>query len=67
VVTLDGKMPTWATLSVDGTPRGTTPLSLSVPVGSHHVRVERPGFAAIDRKVTVSANTPSLLRLQLLP
>jgi hypothetical protein len=67
VVTLDGKIPMWASLSVDGLPRGTTPLSLPVSVGPHFIRVERPGFATIDRKVNISSGATVLLRLQLSP
>jgi hypothetical protein len=64
VVTLDGKIPTWATLSVDGAPRGTTPLSLRIAAGTHRIRVERAGFPPIERKVNVVAGAPALLRLQ---
>jgi serine/threonine-protein kinase len=65
VVTLvDGK-PSWAELSIDGVARGTTPAALDLPRGARRVRVERPGFQALEVRALVKEGTPTILRLDL--
>jgi hypothetical protein len=46
--------PLRARVSVDGEPRGIAPLSLTnLPVGTHIVRLEAEGSAALDRRVVI--------------
>ncbi len=59
--------PYWAQVSLDGIPRGRTPLSLEVPVGRYQVRVERPGFRPHERGVRVSSNKPQVVKVELVP
>ncbi len=56
-----------ATVKVDGVPRGSTPLTLSLPPGKYTVRVEHPGFRPFDQTVTVLAQKQSALEADLLP
>ncbi len=51
--------PAEASVYVNGTYRGTTPLSLgAVPAGKVTLRLERPGFGALIRSVTVIPTRP---------
>ena len=45
--------------------RGQTPFEGPLPVGSHRVWVERPGFAAVEREVDVQVGRVSPLRVDL--
>ena len=67
VVTADANGPTWASVFVDGAIKGGTPLSLDVPPGPHRVRVEREGFAKVERAVSVRPGETTALRIQLAP
>ena len=57
----------WAAVSVNGAPRGNTPLSLQLPVGRHRIRVERTGFQPWERQVRVLPGQPQTLRIDLRP
>lgn len=52
--------PSRADVAIDGTRRGSTPLTLrDLPFGSHVVRVTRSGYAPEARRVTLSASRAS--------
>jgi len=47
----------WGQVYLDGVPIGNTPrVGVSVPAGTHQVRVERDGFVPFERTITVVAN-----------
>jgi serine/threonine-protein kinase len=44
----------WADVSVDGVPRGQTPLSrIPLPAGRHNVLLTHPDFRPYPRRVTI--------------
>ncbi len=52
--------PSGATVSVDGVPRGVTPLALrDVDLGSRHVVVARRGYIVEDQRVVLTSERPS--------
>ena len=52
--------PSGAAVSVDGTPRGTTPLTLrDLALGTRTVLVTRAGFEPVERRITLTADRPS--------
>ena len=55
-----------AMVFVDGTPLGEAPILEIVAAGRHLVRVERPGFAAFEQRITVKADTSVQLKANLL-
>jgi hypothetical protein len=55
VITMHAGEPYWAQVSIDGVPRGRTPLLLDLPIGRYQVRVERPGFRVQERRVLIAA------------
>ena len=46
--------PSGATVSVDGTSHGASPMSVELAPGQHEVKVEAPGFAPDTRNVTIA-------------
>lgn len=49
--------PAGATVSIDGQEVGITPLtSKNVPIGTHMMKIEKPGYAYIIREINVSEN-----------
>jgi hypothetical protein len=52
---------------IDGVFRGVAPLSLSVPVGRHYVRVLRDGYVAFGSGVDVKRGTESSVQASLRP
>jgi len=54
--------PVDATVLVDGRPRGTTPLTLTLPVGSHSVRVEKSGYQALESNLFLSTGEQTSIR-----
>ena len=55
-----------ATISVDGTPRASTPEVLSdVPAGTHRVTLSAPGYVAWEQEVRVQANQATSLNVRL--
>jgi len=54
-----------ALIEVDGEPKGFTPSVLSVPVGSHRVRISMSGFRSVEQDVTVKVNEQARVELAL--
>ena len=50
--------PKGARVKVGGRARGTTPVKLDLPVGTHEVRVEKPDHATQTRYVKVTGTEP---------
>ena len=49
-----------AAVSIDGHDAGRTPATVrDLAFGAHHVRVTRDGYAALDRRVVVTASRPA--------
>ncbi|MCP3137947.1 serine/threonine-protein kinase [Pyxidicoccus xibeiensis] len=65
VVTVHAGRTVWANVSVDGKHHGATPVSLDLPEGRYSVRVERGGFAPVERAVDVSPGTKAVVRIEL--
>ncbi len=60
--------PTGARVLVDGQPVGTTPLGpLATTAGEHTLRVEAPGYVAVERTVTLQPGEPQRLEVVLPP
>lgn len=52
--------PAGASVSVDGTARGTTPLTLrDLEIGARTIRLQRAGYQPVERRVVLSADRPS--------
>lgn len=50
-----------ASILIDGTTRGFTPAVLELPIGWHEVRVEKPGYETVVRRIeVVKGATPSV-------
>jgi len=45
--------PQGASVHIDGKPKGTTPLTLILPVGKHHLRIVLAGYQELERDITV--------------
>jgi serine/threonine protein kinase len=54
----------WCTVSVDGAPRGQTPLSLKLPAGRHTVVLDNPEFK-IHRQISVTVAPDETVRKKL--
>lgn len=67
VITTHAGEPYWAQVSIDGVPRGRTPLLLELPVGKYQVRVERPGFRSLSREIRVASGRAVVVKLELVP
>lgn len=67
VITMHAGEPYWAQVSIDGVPRGRTPLLLDLPIGRYQVRVERPGFRVQERRVLIAAGKPVVVKIDLSP
>ncbi len=65
VVTTVKGLTSGAAVTVDFVPKGTSPVSLSAPVGGHKVRVEKKGYKPVEREALVVANEVTLLRVEL--
>jgi TonB family protein len=54
-----GSQPSGASVTLDGQPRGSTPLELTeLSLGAHEVRAELKGFEAAVQKVVLTAEAP---------
>ena len=54
LATLEIYLSPWgATVTVDGTPKGETPLTLTLPSGTYRVRVEKEGYEPFERELTL--------------
>jgi serine/threonine-protein kinase len=65
VISTHGGEPYWAQVTIDGTPRGRTPLLLDLPAGKYQVRVERSGFKPQERVVRIASGKPFVWRVEL--
>lgn len=59
--------PSGATVTVDRHALGNTPFTGEFAPGIHHVRLERPGYSAVEADVDLAARTPDELVLSLEP
>lgn len=57
--------PWGSTVTVDGTPRGETPLIFTLPAGTHRVRVEKEGYEPLEREFTLASVQRESLRGEL--
>ncbi len=56
----------WANVSIDGSPRGQTPLgNVTLPVGTHEVIFTHPELGTLRRSITVTADRPTRLSVTL--
>ena len=56
----------WADVSIDGSPSGVTPLgALSVPIGTHEIVFRHPQLGERRQTVTVKAQTPTRIGVDL--
>jgi hypothetical protein len=53
--------PAGAAVSIDGTPRGSSPLTLTLPAGTHQVGLSAPGYAAFTEAVTLTVGQRGIL------
>ncbi len=67
VITTRGGEPYWAQVSIDGEPRGRTPLLLELPAGKYTLRIERNGFKKVTRAIVVPAGKVALVKQELRP
>ncbi len=67
VITTHEGEPYWAQVSIDGVPRGRTPLLLDLPVGRYQVLIERPGFRSLTREIRVASGRAVVVKLELVP
>ena len=58
--------PAGAAVSIDGTPRGASPLTLTLPAGVHQVGLSAPGYAPLSEAVTLTAGQRGILAPTLL-
>lgn len=59
--------PAGAAVSVDGKPRGPSPLSIELPPGAHEVELQLAGYQTSKRKVSLAADKSVELDVALLP
>ena len=61
--------PAGALVTIDGTPRGTTPVAVrGLEIGTREVKVSRPGYQAVERRVVLTPERPSrALEVELSP
>ncbi|MFZ5438645.1 MAG: protein kinase domain-containing protein [Myxococcota bacterium] len=67
VISTHAGEPYWAQVSIDGVPKGRTPLLLDLPVGRYKVRVERAGFRPQLRDVRVASGKAVVVKVELVP
>jgi formylglycine-generating enzyme required for sulfatase activity len=54
-------LPTGARIFVDGTPRGETPLSLKLSVGTHELKISAENYKTWTKQLLVQRNQPQML------
>ncbi len=59
--------PQGASVTVDGTPVGPTPVQVTAGAGTHTVVLTKPGYQTATRQVTVTAGQTSYLNVTLTP
>jgi len=57
--------PWGSTITVDGTPRGETPLILTLPPGNYRVQVEKEGYEPSEREIILASGQKETLRGEL--
>ena len=67
VLTTHAGEPYWAQVSIDGVPRGRTPLLLELPVGKYQLLIERSGFRSLSREIRVAGGRAVVVKLELIP
>lgn len=78
LATMEIYLSPWGSIvTVDGTPKGQTPLTLTLPPGTYRVRVEKEGYEPLERELTLDQEetlrgtlkdiTPPTLSLSSLP
>ncbi|MCK7510870.1 MAG: PEGA domain-containing protein [Desulfobacterales bacterium] len=60
-------VPAGAQVYVDGTLKGTSPLSVEVPVGGHEVRLSMPDYYEWEAQVRVEKKTGEPLKVEMVP
>ena len=56
----------WAYVLVNGKALGRTPVLLELPAGTHRVRIERPRFRPVEKRVRIVAGRSTSLPIKLL-
>ena len=61
--------PAGALVTIDGTPRGTTPVAVrGLDLGTRQVKVSRPGYQTVERQIVLTPERPSrALEVELSP
>ena len=54
-------LPTGASVFVDDTPRGESPLSLKLPVGTHQLQISADGYKTWKKQLVLQRNQPQML------
>ena len=55
----------WADVSIDGDPKGRTPVKLWLDQGTYKVRVERPGMKTVSKQIWVASGKSKVLQIEL--
>lgn len=67
VIAVRAGRPFFATVFVDGTRLGNSPLQRALPPGHHRVHLARDGVPSEDREVTIRSGETSRLRVEMTP
>lgn len=54
-----------AQVEIDGRTAGFTPTVVSLPIGSHQVRITRPGYRVVERTIAVNSDAEQTLNVVL--
>jgi serine/threonine protein kinase len=60
-------VPAGAQVSVNGLPRGNTPITLGLPAGKHHIRLTLSGYINWETEIQLKEEGETPLRVQLKP
>jgi TolB-like protein len=55
------------TIFLDGSVQGTTPKTVQLYQGSHEIRLERPGYQTVTRKIEAFPNSGGTIAIQMTP
>jgi PEGA domain len=55
----------WADVTIDGDPKGRTPVNVWLEQGSYKVRVERPGMKTVSRHIWVASGKSKVVQIEL--
>lgn len=56
-------LPAGTPVTIDGTGRGVTPVSLSLPCGARRIGLGRPRYLPVERELSLVAGAPEVLEL----